>query len=85
MSVVSCRKIAPTLVSSCDLFPIDSLIRLGYQYLCMLILHICVGVNIRTNFFVCIFMCVCIMCVRLYNNVDNISTFQKPIAAGRAH
>ena len=45
-------------------------------------MHICVCVNIWTNFCLCIFMCVHIMCVRLYNNVDNISTFQKPFAAG---
>ena len=77
-------KIAHTLASSCDLFPIDSLIRLSVFVHAHM--HICVCVNIWTNFlFVCIFMCVRIMCVKLYNNVDNISTFQKPFGAGRTH
>ena len=80
MSVVSCRKIAHTLASSCDLFPIDSLIVFVHAHM-----HICVCVNIWTIFYLCIFMCVCFMCARLYNNVDNISTFQKPFAAGRTH
>ena len=77
VSVVSCRKIALTLASSCDLFPIDTLIRLSVFVHAHM--HICVCVNIRTNFCLCIYLCVRIMCVRLYNNVDNISTFQKPI------
>ena len=83
VSVVSCRKIAHTLVSSCDLFPIGFLIRLSVFVHAHM--HICVCVSIWTNFCLCIFMCVRIMCVRLYNNVDNISTFQKPFAAGRTH
>ena len=78
VSVVSCRKIAHTLASSCDLFPIDSLIRLSVFVHAHM--HICVCVNIRANFCLCIFMCVRIMCVRLYNNVDNISTFLKKLA-----
>ena len=48
-------------------------------------MHIRVCVNIWTNFCLCIFMCVRIMCVRLQNSVDNISTFQTPFAAGRTH
>ena len=56
VSVVSCRKIALTLTSSCDLFPIDTLIRLSVFVHAHM--HICVCVNIRTNFCLCIFMCV---------------------------
>ena len=56
VSVVSCRKIAHTLASSCDLFPIDSLIRLSVFVHAHM--HICVGVNIWTNLCLCIFMCI---------------------------
>ena len=64
VSVVSCRKITHTMASSCDLFPIDSLIRLSVFVHAHM--HICVCVNIWTNFFcLCIFMCVRIMCFRL--------------------
>ena len=62
VSVVSCQKIAYTLASSCDLFPIDFLIRLSVFVHAHM--HVCVGVNIWTNFCLCIFMRVCIMCVR---------------------
>ena len=56
VSVVSCCKIAHTLTSSCDLFRIDSLIRLSVFVHAHM--HICVCVNIWTNFCLCVFMCV---------------------------
>ena len=69
-------QIAHTLASSCDLFPIDSVIRLSVFVHAHM--HICVCVNIWTNFCSNVHIYVVrIMCVRLYNNVDNISTFQK--------
>ena len=69
VSVVSCRKITHTLVSSCDLFPIDSLISLSIY------VHAHMHISVCGLFFVCAYLCVFALCVlRFHNNVDNIST-----------
>ena len=57
-----------TPIHTCDLFPIDSLIRLSVFVHAHM--HICVCVNIWTNFW-CAYLCVFALCV-----LDCTTTFQ---------